>query len=711
MALQWQLWLVLGLACLLRLPALARSPFSSDDALLFLEAIRSVHDGLLPATSIFSSLLALNMPFYTWLLLPFATHPLGMAIITCAADILTVAGLYIFGARYFGRLAGLIAGLLYATAMYPTWFSQFIWEPTIVPPLLLGVFFTLYLGAVDGKRHWLPLHAILLAALIQIYPLTATLLPLTLFGIIFGWRAIHWLDIPLSLLGPALLFIPTYLFEIASGGYDVHVYLQYLQHHQARIDSQVLAMLQQAIGALPGNYFGDGTLYARVAPSFAWLGTLLMVLLGASVIWLLCTILYPRLARRRLDGAHDSLADSHNARSVEPVTRRERVKKALSFLRDRGWRSRLLLAIWPLSFLSVTIRHAPAIYIHYVSIVLPIAYLIIGFALAELPAWLALSSGGLISAAQAIATGSFILVLASGQATAASWGGIPIESFNQAVKVANLVAERVHSSDIYLVADPGDPYMGQYWAEEQNLQGQGGSTDWTSYATPDCALTAPAGAGSSIILSTTPPGPAMSELLNRPGTHLIERVPMARGAQYPVYQIAANDAGTAARHITLNGELQLDGVSLEPARAGLPERIVSDWTVLYSTPPNGNAVPQYSFKFVLNAPTVHGLKGYQDVIQCAPSSWIAGEGIVLVLPLPSEYQALPRTTSLQLRIHISRDTHYWYQPEVNRVTLETAKELTTPSVLLPIGAKVGPGWLHATRNQVNSSTITALFHN
>ncbi|MGO8946837.1 MAG: ArnT family glycosyltransferase [Ktedonobacterales bacterium] len=674
---QWQLWLVLGFASLLRIPPLARSPFSSDDALLFLEAVRSLHDHLLPGTGIFNSLLALNMPFYTWLLLPFATHPLGMAVLTDAANILSVAGLYLFGARYFSRVAGLIAGLIFATAMYPTWMSLFVWQQTLVPPFILAVFFTLYLGAVDEKRHWLPVHTLLLAALIQIYPLTVTILPLTILGIILGWRAIRPVDIPLAVLGPAILFWPTYLFESASGGYDLRVYQQYLQT-PARVDTQVLVMLRQAIGALPADYLGEGTLYAKIAPSFTWLGTLMIVLAAVSCLWLLSAVLFPRLAM-------------HSSRDTPGVG-------------DRVWRARMLLLVWPPIFLAATIRHASPIYIHYAFIILPITYMIIGVTLSQLPTWIALASGMLLCATQIIATGSFILVLTSAQATAASWGGIPILSFTHAAEVTNTTAAKLHSTQVYLFADAGDPYMGLYWAEDQNEVGHKGPVNWTSYSTPECALTPPHSAGPGMVLLMAKPGPALSELLDRPDTHLIQRIPMARGADYPLYQIAPNPHIAGVSHTTVNGELQFDGASLQPAQANLPARILTSWTALTSTP-SGSAVSQYSFKFSLSATGAPTQKTYQTVILCTPGSWLGGEGIVVVFPLPSRYQSPGRMSSLRLRIIVTRDTHYWYQPVAGALKLETAKELTTNPVLLPLGNEQGPGLTHATRSQVNSAAI------
>ncbi|HLY32541.1 MAG TPA: glycosyltransferase family 39 protein, partial [Ktedonobacterales bacterium] len=376
--LDWRFWLILGLAALLRLWPLARSPFTSDDALLMLEAARAAHDHTLPATGIFNSLLALNMPFYTWLLLPFAAQPLGMAIPTGVANVLTVAGIYLFGAHYFGRTAGLIAGLLYATATYPTWMSLFIWQQTLVPPLLLATLWTLYLGLVDGKRHWLAPHALLLAALVQVYPLTITLAPLTLLAMALRWRSVHWLDVPLALAGVALLFTPTYLFERASNNYDVRVYQAYL-HTPAHIDGQVFTLLGQAIGALPSDYLGAGTPYAAIAPQFGWLGSLLLALWGVSALAMVVSLPVS------LIGGVISYRSRKAGRATSPsspISQKERGRTSSRPI--SSWRARLPLVLWSALFLAVTVRHASPIYIHYAYILTPVVYLTIGWALAQL---------------------------------------------------------------------------------------------------------------------------------------------------------------------------------------------------------------------------------------------------------------------------------------------------------------------------------------
>ncbi len=714
------LWLTLAVAALLRIPPLARSPFTGDDALLLLEAARSVHDGLLPATGIFSSLLALNMPLYTWLLLPFAAHPLGMAMLTGVTNVAAVGALYLLGARYLSRTTGLIAGLLFGVATYPVWMSLFIWQQTLVPPFLLAVLWTLFLGAVDGKRHWLPIHTLLLAALIQIYPLTATLLPLTVVGMAFGWRVRHWddlLDLPLAALGPALIFTPTILFELASGGYDIRIYRAYL-YTPAHVDGQVFELLRQAIGALPADYLGAGTPYAQVAPHFGWLGALLLALWAVSALWLFASLLFPRLAgsarshsmrRSRTRGMRPGVGVARSNHSVGANWRniwRNIWRGVGRTLGDRGWRARLLIFLWPPFFLAVTVRHASPIYIHYAFIVLPIGYLTIGWALARLPRLLAGLGGGLLVVAQGVVTTAFALTLVTGQATAGSWGGVPIASYAQATSLTASAAQRARgavgatdTAQALIASDPGDPYMGLYWALRGNMIDRPTVVNWVSVSSQSCALTPPRAAGPGALLVMATPGLALADQLASPGARLIRRIPMARGATYPLYQIAPNTAALDAPGTQVNGELRLDGARLAPAAQGLPTRIVTRWTALTATPP-GPAVFEYTFHFLLAAP---GRATAQVWLTCAPSVWARGEGVELAFPLPAGFT---ESATPQVSVIVSRDTHSWYQPRIHGLTLETAKELTQQDmVVLPIGATQGSGIARPTQQAIEQATL------
>jgi hypothetical protein len=85
---------------------------------------------------------------------------------------------------------------------------------------------------------------------------------------------------------------------------------------------------------------------------------------------------------------------------------------------------------------------------------------------------------------------------------------------------------------------------------------------------------------------------------------------------------------------------------------------------------------------------------------------MAGEGLVVTVPLPSGYIEATRTDLPGLKVIISRDTHSWYQPHVGSLVLETAKELTADPVLLPLGSQHGPGITNPTHRDYAHTTMS-----
>ncbi|HEV7126129.1 MAG TPA: glycosyltransferase family 39 protein, partial [Ktedonobacterales bacterium] len=528
-ALQWQMWLVLAIGASLRLVAIGRSPFGSDDALLFLEAARTTHDRLLPGTGIFNSLLALNFPAYTFLLLPFANQPQGLAVLTAVANVVAVACLYVFTERMFGRWPALIAALLFATATYATWMSVFIWQQTIVIPITLVALWLAFEGAVRQRRHWLAPHLILLALAIQVYPQSISLLPVTVVAIIFGWRTIRWVDVLIAENICCLIWLPTVLFELASGGFDLPIYLAWLRAPKVT-NTQALVALSQALGPQSGDYLGANTWYTHTAPLVAWLTPVIMALWALGTVWLAAWVVVPlgRGLWRRDATAMRRLASAP------------------------AWRAHLLLLLWPLGLLAATIRHATPVYVHYVFLISPVIYVTIGVLLVEAPRWLAgrfkhrwapavarlvpVVGGGALVVAQAVATGVFVLALASGQATAASWGVIPIDGYTQTLAVTSAVAERLRARQVFIASDPADPYMGQYWSLRENNLAAGTAPVWASAVAGECALL-PAPGAAGLILITAAPGPALASVLRAEGTKLLRSFTVARGASFVLYQV------------------------------------------------------------------------------------------------------------------------------------------------------------------------------
>jgi hypothetical protein len=265
-----------------------------------------------------------------------------MPLLTALANVAGVVALYFFARRHLGTLVATVAGLLYATAGYAVYMSTFIWQQTILPPLIIAALILLFEGATRGRRYWLIPHVALVALLIQLYPVMVSMLALTVVGAVMAWRRIRWWEPPLALIAGALFFLPTVLFEVASDGFDIPIYLAYLRAPKV-LDTQVFSALGLAIGPVEQAILGPASLYAALAPTFHWLTPVILGIVYASMIWLALAILAP-------------IPVALWRRSWKPIP---------DALDSPRWRAYLLLLLWPLAFLALTIRH-PAPSIHYV---------------------------------------------------------------------------------------------------------------------------------------------------------------------------------------------------------------------------------------------------------------------------------------------------------------------------------------------------------
>lgn len=701
----WQFWVVLGLAAVLRLIGILHSPFTSDAALSFLEVARSWHDHTLPVTGEFDSILALEPPAYSFIILPFANHPFVMALITALANTLAVGLTYVLGARYFGRAAGFVAGLLMATGLYVTWMSEFLWPPTLTIPATLAALYFLYRGAVARKPFWLGPHLILVAIAVQLHPIAASLLPVTVVGIVFGWSALRIADVALGIAGSIVLLLPTAVFEYVSGGLDLPAYEHWLALPKV-VDGQVFISLIESLGPRPADYFGP-TVYTQVEPWLLWLkggvGTLWLI----ASLWLIVRLSLPLVRRLR----------QHGLRTYRHV---------LDVANDAGWRAQVLLLLWPLCLLAMTVRHATPVYPQYVYLIDPVAYLTIAVAATQISTTLhrlasrvappsshpgrprralfqcislrtaagmpAATVTGIVGA-QLIVTSVFVFVLASGMGWGWSWSGIPVVSSTGALSTTLQWAAKLHAQRVYIVADPGDPYMGQYWAQLQTNLGNG-SVGWSSYVAQDCILAPPRGQP-GILLTLTNRGVALNQLVHDEGTRLLQSVPVARGTSYDVYALPQIPS-PARIQATLNGEIELNSAFIA-AGAGSAARLITTWTVLQSSS-STSSVAQYHFHFLFQ----QGAHFADAKSSCTPSSWLRGERLTVVTALPA---GLNPTGSLAPRVIVSRDTHTWYRPQFGPFVLDTAKELTSDNVVLPPGTTHSAGIADPNQHELDASTV------
>jgi hypothetical protein len=126
----WEVLLILIVAGFLRFYQINTTELDVDQAMLYRMAYDAVHHGLLPATSNAASVGISNPPGVIYLLMPLAAltaNPLWGAVLVGAFTMATSVFTYFFTRRYYGRFAGIVAVLLYATAARPLNYARFIW--------------------------------------------------------------------------------------------------------------------------------------------------------------------------------------------------------------------------------------------------------------------------------------------------------------------------------------------------------------------------------------------------------------------------------------------------------------------------------------------------------------------------------------------------------------------------------------------------------
>jgi hypothetical protein len=467
---------------LLRLLWLDSTSFLGDQAQLLALARLALVSGAPPLTGIRSSVGSMNPPASIYLLLPFAPlAPFWAVFAGALANVAGVALLYRIADRYAGRAAAFAAGLLYATAWGPVWYSRFLWQQNLLAPVLLLFFWALCRGVVDGRGGWLGWSVALWGIAVQLHPTAAPLLLLPVAGAVTAPATVSRRDVVAAALALGALFLPSALWELLTHGADL-TRLGASAAGAFRIDGmafqQLLALLQPA----SRDSLGQTSLYATAYAPLIVLSVLMALLALASTLWLLAVIVRPLVSPSRLPAlAARWLPSAEVSDPGHTAGGRQRLAAALA---DPQWRFRVLLALWELAPLALMLRHSAPVYPHYVLVALPAGFLIAGMFLAWATrkvftlvptrfairfsatgahSWrIAIGSSGLLAAAvlvlsltQAYGTAAWMLAIERGAFDATAHGtryGLPLETQRAALSHAGHVARSL-GADLAVATD------------------------------------------------------------------------------------------------------------------------------------------------------------------------------------------------------------------------------------------------------------------
>ncbi len=707
--------LVVVVGALVRLAWLHQATFLGDQAQLLSLARSALEQHALPVTGIRSSIGTLNPPVSIYLLLPFALSgdPLWATLGVALANIVAVALVYAIADRYAGRAAGVTAGLLYATAPWPVYFSRFVWQQNFLAPVVLLFFWTLCRGVLERRRGWLAWNVALWGVAVQLHPSAAPLALLTAVGVAATIRQLRWRDFAAASAALFVLFLPTLLWEAFSGGSDFTLLSAYARL-PAVVNGDALAALSTALTPPASGAFGPDTDYAAAYQVFGWLSWGLSSLYVLSVGWLLAV-----LGRRVL-----------RARDVSLVARlRPRWRRALEELARRAaplpdWRLLALLALWQAAPLAAMLKHGKRIEDHYLLALLPAVFLLLGIFLA----WLAplaaslsttavrrvalrwrvpeISSRWMLGAALLLLAGSQTASIAAEIATIQSGRfdgvqgadgvthyGLPLDAQRAALAAAVTDGRARGARVLVATTDLHQQSLG-YLAVA-------GGADATVYDGSNCLLAPAAGSAPAVTLVTAPVA-AANALSQLPGAHLLRALPAIGDVSPQLYFMPAG-ARLAGEVAVAPGEAGTPTYLAGYQVAGTPEGAVRLWLRWSGAPPVGDSrdaltywygardgAPAADYTFFAQPVDAAGRAlGPVYASTCPALAWGRGEDIYTWVALPRLRRATGASAIAGWRVWAERQVLRVRRPRLGPLTLETGSVYLAAPERLP-GATLAP---------------------
>lgn len=247
---------ILILAMALRLGAPGIAEFRRDEANLSERALNFVHGKeSFPLLGIDSSVGVRNGPVTIWLLaIPyvFTSDPTIATQFIGLLNVFSVLVVYGIARRYYGPLAAVIAGLLYAVSPWAVIYSRRIWNPDMLPIFIVLTLATGFLGFLEGKKWAQLLHLPLLALTGQIHYGTFMLIPITVYLI---WLSRQRLTraFAVSIVLMLLVFAPYVIGSIQANTFSPEAIKKVLAAGNASTDQNSLTTLHFASFVIDGT--------------------------------------------------------------------------------------------------------------------------------------------------------------------------------------------------------------------------------------------------------------------------------------------------------------------------------------------------------------------------------------------------------------------------------------------------------------------------
>jgi Dolichyl-phosphate-mannose-protein mannosyltransferase len=607
----WEVYLLLLVAAFLRFYQINTTELDDDQVKLYRMAYDAVHHGLLPATSNAASIGIANPPGVIYLFMPIAAlsaNPLWGALLvgifTTAAALLT----YFFTRRYYGRFAGIVAALLYATAARPLNYARFIWQPNLMPPFVILFMFALFWGVVERRKGWLFPALLLFGVLYQMHPITLLLAIPLLTAVVLAPGTLRWRDLALALAFLLVIFSPYLIWEAYTRFADVRTIFT-LAGQYAHIDGQAIHFYR--IFLIPYDHLPADThsVVLLLAPLLSWLSVAVPLLTLAGFVTAGVLLL-----RSRWSGVRNWWID----------------------LRADPYRCGLLLLLtWQIVPLLILSRHAVDLHSQYFFMFLPGPFILIGLFLAKAVAWFQARGGqwnilrygayviaSLVIITQLVGSTAAIIDSSSGNFNDRSFLPYPyhndLGSLQHALSEADQLARQRQLNRVYVTTDFATQAALRYLAEQMR-------TPTTLFDASNCLVLPNPADGPAVLLVGPYDGLTKALLSQFAAATLVDQPARLGGPPFRLYIVTPAATPTSSQHM-FTGNLQLLDTQARHLNYNGTSWLVTRWSLLRSEQPGFRTTYSYALRVLLNGNGEQGL--------CTFTTIRAGDQLLVAFGLP-----------------------------------------------------------------------------
>ncbi|MGH2497666.1 MAG: ArnT family glycosyltransferase [Ktedonobacteraceae bacterium] len=690
----WEFYLIVLLAVGLRFYRIDTAQYMTDQNTFYQMAHDALAHGLWPISANRASTGPLIPPLFVYvMMIPSAItpNPLAGNILIALCNVAAVLLTYIFVRRYYGRLAGAISALLYATAVNVIIFSRDIWQPDLLPLFVILLLFMLFRGVVEGKRYWFLPATLLIGAMYQFHSTAIYLLAPLVVAVVLAYKTIRWRELPLAALGLLLLYAPYIYLERHNQYADIRQLFQ-LAGQPSRFSSEapvlyrvfvqsfVLNPLHQQADThlIPSNEHSvllstPLRFIAQFAQPESWLMDLLLVGGIATVIAL---ILWS--GRFREQGGMPGWW-----------------KELLASPQRKGL---ILLLAW--QGMVLFMMHQPVsvfIYIHYLIYLLPGPFILIGLLLAtvvKLAKWrwpsrermvrYGLYVGvGLIVGVQTVMSAGWLVDHALGNFSSnyAEPEYFDLATAQRIANEADQVAQRQHLSRAYIDIHGEDESAVRYLAQFVHIQ-------LAVFDSQQCMMLPDAKSG-PVVYVTDSNREDIDVLLKRyTTTRLVEEIQHPGGLPFKLYVLSAKPEPQPALQLSDGVQLLSPQADVLSSPGGASQWLATRWTVQNMQEPQ----PRTTYHYVFNSQLEGETTGGQQQL-CEPSRTWSGDQLIPFFKLVGN---APRHLITQVQVFSSGPQHYdrgslklvtFFSTDTARITLQTAnggKSITLPTSVVNV---------------------------